>query len=163
MRRAAVLAMLLVLLSVRPAAALSVTQTIAVGSQPFGLAAAGGLLYVANNGGSTISIIDSASNTATGTVAVGSGPGEIATDPAAGRAYVGNFNDGTVSVVDTTALAAIATLSPGGLGVAVDAGLGRLYAAVPSRLTVFDTTTLQQVAAVTAPAGTSWWSIAVDP
>src|SRR2546430_939697 len=163
MRRAVVLAVLFVLVSARPAAALSVTQTVAVGSQPFGVAAAGGLVYVANNGGSTVSIIDRASNTVTGTIAVGSGPGEIAMDPAAGRAYVGNFNDGTVSVVDTTVRSTIATLSPGGLGVAVDAGLGRLYAAIPSRLTVFDTTTLQQVATVPAPAGTSWWSIAVDP
>src|SRR5438477_8076995 len=101
MRRALALAVLLVLLSARPAVALSVTQTIAVGSQPFGVAAAGGLVYVANSGGSTISIIDSASNTVAGTIAVGSGPGEIAVDTAAGRVYVGNFNDGTVSVVDT--------------------------------------------------------------
>jgi len=163
MRRAVVLAALLVLLSARPAAALSVTQMIAVGSQPFGIAAAGGLVYVANNGGSTVSIIDSASNTVTGTIAVGSGPGEIATDPAAGRAYVGNFNDGTVSVVDTASRSTIATLSPGGLGVAVDPGLARLYVVVPSQVSVIDTTTLQRVATITAPTGTGWWSVAVDP
>src|SRR2546423_13236576 len=104
MRRALVLAGLFVLVLAYPAAALSVTQTIAVGPQPFGVAdAGGGLLYVANNGGTTVSIIDSTANALAGAVTVGSGPGEVATDPAAGRAYVGNFNDGTVSGIDLAA------------------------------------------------------------
>lgn len=163
MRLALALATLLVLLSARPAAALSVVQTIPVGPQPFGVAAAGGLLYVANNGGSTVSIIDTATNAVSGAITVGSGPGEIATDPAAGRAYVGNFNDGTVSVVDTVARSTIVTLAPGGLGVAVDPDLARLYVTIPSQLTVFDTVTLQLVATVPAPAGTGWWAVAVDP
>jgi YVTN family beta-propeller protein len=163
MRRALALATLLVLIFACPAAALSVTQTIAVGSQPFGVATAGGLLYVANNGGSTVSVVDPTTNTVAGSIAVGSGPGEIATDPAAGRAYVGNFNSSTVSVVDTAARATIATLGTGGLGVAVDAGLARLYVVTPSQLTVFDTGTLQQVATLAAPPGTGWWSVAVDP
>src|SRR5947209_3588204 len=163
MRRAVVLAALFVLVLAYPAAALSVTQTIAVGPQPFGVGdAGGGLLYVANNGGSTVSIIDTAANALAGTVTVGSGPGEVATDPAAGRAYVGNFNDGTVSVINTASRSTIATLSPGGLGVAVDPGLGRLYMVTPSRVTVVDTSTLQPVASIVAPSGTGWWSVAVD-
>src|SRR5438270_9409145 len=163
-RRAVALGTLFVLLFARPAAALSVTGTITVGSAPFGVAAAGGgLLYVTNSGGSTVSIVDTATNTVSGTIAVGSGPGEIAMDPAAGRAYVANFNDATVSVVNTTTRSTITTLGPGGLGVAVDPGLGRLYAVVPSQLTVFDTATLQQVATVPAPSGTGWWAVAVDP
>ena len=166
MRRALALAVLLVLVTAHPAVALSVTQTIPVGPQPFGVAAAGGgLVYVANNGASTISIIDTTTNAVTGTVVVGRGPGEVATDPAAGRAYVGNFTDGTVSVVDMAARSTIATLATGGLGVAVDPGLRRLYVTVtvPAQLTVFDTTTLQQVATVPAPSGTFWWAVAVDP
>ena len=164
MLRALAVAVLLVLATAYPAVALSVTQTIPVGQQPFGVAAAGGgLVYVANNGASTISIIDTATNAVTGTVAVGRGPGEVATDPAAGRAYVGNFTDGTVSVVDMAARSTIATLATGGLGVAVDAGLARLYVTAPAQLTVFDTTTLQQVATVPAPSGTGWWAVAVDP
>ena len=163
MRRAVALGTLLVLVLGYPAAALSVTQTITVGPSPFGVADAGnGVLYVANNGGSTVSVIDSATNAVTGSVAVGSGPGEIAMDPAAGRAYVGNFNDGTVSVVDTASRSTIATLSPGGLGVAVDPGLSRLYMVVPSRVTVVDTLTLQPVATILAPSATGWWSVAVD-
>ena len=159
-----VLVLVLVLPGGGQALALSVIQTIAVGPQPFGVAnAGGGLLYVANSGGTTVSIVDTATNAVTGSITVGNGPGEIATDPAAGRAYVGNFNDGTVSVVDTAARSSIATLSPGGLGVAVDPALSRLYLASTSRLTVFDTLTLQQVAAVPAPTGTSWWSVVIDP
>ena len=166
MRRLLVLPLVLVLAlpGGRQALALSVVQTIAVGSQPFGLAnAGGGLLYVANSGGTTVSVVDTGTKTVTGSITVGSGPGEIATDPAAGRAYVGNFNDGTVSVIDMASRSSIATLAPGGLGVAVDPDRSRLYLASPSRLTVFDTLTLQQVAAVPAPTGTSWWSVAIDP
>jgi len=162
MRRAVILAGFLVLLSAWPAAGLSVTRTIPVGSQPFGVAASGSLLYVANSGGSAVSVIDTATNTVTGSIAVGSGPGEIAADPAAGRAYVANFNSGTVSVVDLATRATVATLGTGGLGVALDPGLGRLYVVTPSQLTVFDTATLQPVAAIPA-SGAGWWAVAVDP
>ena len=163
MRRALAIAMVLVLpvlLSARPADALSVTRTIPVGAQPFGVAAAGGLVYVANSGGTTVSIIDTASNAVTGSIAVGSGPGEVVVD--GGRAYVGNFNDGTVSVVDTATRSTVATLTPGGLGVAVDPVLHRLYATSGARLTVFDTDTLQAVATLNAPVTGGWWAVAVD-
>ena len=162
MRRAITIGMVLVLpvLLTAPAAALSVVRTITVGAQPFGVAAAGGQLYVANNGGSTVSIIDTASNSVIGSIAVGSGPGAVVVD--GGRAYVGNFNDATVSVVDTTTRSTIATLSPGGLGLAVDPVLHRLYATSGARLTVFDTDTLQAVAALNAPATGGWWAVAVD-
>jgi len=163
MRRAIAFAMVLVLpvlLSARPADALSVIRTIPVGAQPFGVAAAGGLVYIANSGGSTVSIIDTASNAVTGSIAVGNGPGEIVVDGS--RAYVGNFNDGTVSVVDTATRSTVATLSPGGLGVAVDPVLHRLYATSSARLTVFDTDTLLAVATLSAPATGGWWAVAVD-
>ncbi len=165
MRRLLIAAVVLVLAlaHVTPAAGLSVTSTIAVGAQPFGVAYANGNVYVANSGGSTLSVIDTATARVVGSVTVGSGPGEVAVDAAAGRAYVGNFNDGTVSVVDTVARSTIATLAPGGLGVAVDPGLARLYATSGAQLTVYDTATRQQVAAVLAPSGTSWWAVAVDP
>lgn len=163
MRRAlapTAVAMVLVLLTALPAAALSVLRTIPVGSQPFGVAVAGGLVYVANSGGSSVAVIDTASDAVVGSIAVGGGPGEIVVD--GGRAYVGNFNDATVSVVDTATRMTVATLSPGGLGVAVDPGLHRLYATSGARLTVFDTDTLQPVATLTAPAAGGWWAVAVD-
>src|SRR6266540_5359243 len=170
MRRAAVLlAVLLVLVAAHPAAALSVTQTIFLGlnSKPFGVAQTpDGHLYVANNGTNTIAVVDPAaaySSTVPPTITVGHGPGEIAIDPLANRAYVSNSDDTTVSVVDIAAGAVIATLSPGGLGVAVDPGLGRLYVAYLSKLVVFDTVSLLQVATITAPAGSYYWGLAVDP
>lgn len=156
-----VLLTVLVVLPVRPAAALSVLRTIPVGAQPFGVAAtADGALYVANNGGSTLSVIDVASNLVTGSITVGGGPGEVTVG--GGRAYVGNFTDGTVSVVDTATRSTVASLAPGGLGVAVDPLLHRLYATSGTRLTVFDTDTLQPVATLTAPASGGWWAVAVD-
>lgn len=167
MRRALALGTLLVLVLTYPAAALSVTQTIPVGAQPYGVALTpDGRLYVANNGSNTISVVDPATAnayTVSPTITVGRGPGEIAIDPVADRAYVSNYNDSTVSVIDIAAGSVIATISPGGLGVAVDPGLGRLYIAYGTELVVVDTASLQQVATIPAPAGSSYFGIAVDP
>ncbi|HEY8807706.1 MAG TPA: hypothetical protein VIN70_09000 [Candidatus Limnocylindria bacterium] len=167
MRRAFALAVLLVLLSGQSAAALSVTQTIPVGLKPFGVVKTpDGHLYVSNNGTNTISVVDPATAdryTVSPTITVGRGPGEIAIDPLANRAYVGNYDDQTTSVVDIAAGAVIATLSGGGLGVAVDPGLGRLYVAFVTKVLVFDTVTLQQIATIPAPATSSYFGIALDP
>src|SRR5216683_3937955 len=155
MRRAFALATLFVLGLAFPAAALSVVQTIPVGSQPFGVAQTpDGRLYVSNNGTNTISVVDPATAnayTVSPTITVGSGPGEIAIDPLANRAYVSNYTDSTVSVVDIAAGGVVATISPGGLGVAVDPTLGRLYVAYVTELVIFDTVSLQQVATIPAP------------
>jgi YVTN family beta-propeller protein len=167
MRRTSVaLALLLVLLLAQPAAALSVLQTIPVGLHPFGIAQTpDGHLYVANNGSNTISVVDPATATSTTispTITVGRGPGEIAVDPVTDRAFVANFLDATVSVVDIAAGVVIATLTPGGLGVAVDPALGRLYATSGTKLVVFDTASLLPVATLLPPAGSGYWGVAVD-
>lgn len=163
MRRALGFAVLFVLLYASPAAALSVLQTIPVGPAPFGVVQTpDGLLYVSNNGTNTVSVVDPSTLTVAATITVGRGPGEIAVDPTANRAYVANFSDRTVSVVDLATRAVVRTLSPGGLGVAVDPALGRLYATSATALTVFDTTSLLPVATLTAPTGTGFWGVAVD-
>lgn len=66
---------------------LTVTQRIAVGSNPDGIVSDYGFLYVSNSGGlnfplldSTISIIDPVSNTETNKVTVGPNPGAIVSD-----------------------------------------------------------------------------------
>ena len=167
MRRAVALGTLLVLVLTYPAAAVSVTQTIPVGPQPYGVVLTpDGHLYVSNYGTNTISVVDPStanSSTVSPTITVGHAPGRIAIDPGANRAYVSNFNDVTVSVIDIAAGSVIATIAPGGSGVAVDPALSRLYVANSSRVVVFDTVTLQQVGMILAPSGTSgWWAVAVD-
>ena len=51
---------------------------------------AAGTVYVANDTGDTVSVIDAATRTVTATIPVGNGPYGVAADPAAGTVYVAN-------------------------------------------------------------------------
>jgi YVTN family beta-propeller protein len=57
--------------------------------------------YVSNSGDNTVSVIDTATNTVTKTVKVGSSPSDVAESPDGSRVYVANQLDDTVSVIDT--------------------------------------------------------------
>jgi YVTN family beta-propeller protein len=58
--------------------------------------------YVANIGGNTVSVIDTATSAVIGApISVGSGPVGVAVNPAGTRVYVVNTNDNSVSVIDT--------------------------------------------------------------
>jgi YVTN family beta-propeller protein len=85
---------------------------------------------VTNSGSNTVSVIDTASNTVTGTVPVGTWPTGVAINPEGTKVYVVNEgyldkeNDGTVSVIDTVNDIVIATVnlenSPSGVAVTPD-------------------------------------------
>lgn len=141
----------------------AVSRTIAVGPNPFGLAidASSSRLFVANSGATFISVIDIRSEQVTAAHAVGSGPGRIAHDPETGKVYVSNFNDASVTVLSADG-AALATLPVGGLGLAVDRVRDVVYAAGGQTLAVIDTRTDRVLRIVAAPAGASWWGVAVD-
>ena len=66
--------------------------------------------YVTNPGNNTVSVIDTSTNTVTGTIAVGNGPEGVVFSPDGTRAYVANSSGDTVSVIDTTALSMGSTL-----------------------------------------------------
>ena len=74
------------------AATNTVTATIPVGSEPYGVAVdpATHTVYVTNAGDGTVSVIDAATNTVTATIPVGAYPDGVAVDPAAGTVYVTN-------------------------------------------------------------------------
>jgi YVTN family beta-propeller protein len=78
------------------------------------LALAAPFAYIANNGSNTVSVIDTASNAVTATVAVGNEPFGVAVNPAGTRAYVTNISGNNVSVIDTATNAVTATVSVGG-------------------------------------------------
>jgi len=61
-----------------------VTATIPVGSVPDGVAVdpAAGTVYLVNDGGDSVSVIDEATRTVTATIPVGSEPIAVAVDPA---------------------------------------------------------------------------------
>ena len=82
-------------------------------SGPIGVAVSpdGSKVYVANAVG-TVSVIDTATNTVTATIPVGSGPFGVAVSPDGSKVYVAN-GVGTVSVIDTATNTVTATIPVG--------------------------------------------------
>lgn len=78
-----------------PATTPEIEQTIAVGSEPSGLAFGNGQLWVANTGSGTVSVIDPASNAVIETYEVGGHPDDVAVG--FGAAWVTDSGRGTVT------------------------------------------------------------------
>ncbi|MEU1232358.1 YncE family protein [Streptomyces sp. NPDC005828] len=114
-----------------------VVATIPVGANPVGVAVdVHDHVFVANSGASTVSVINSVTNTVSATLNVGFHPESVATDPQFG-VYVANGGNGTVSAFDRFH-ALVATVVVGGppgppapdtLRVAVDHLMSRAYVA----------------------------------
>jgi len=79
----------------------SVTAVVATGTAPRAVALnpVTNKIYVANNGSSSVTVIDGATNNTT-TVNVGSFPDAVAVNPVADKIYVANAGSGTVTVID---------------------------------------------------------------
>ncbi|MDV6278311.1 YncE family protein [Rhodococcus erythropolis] len=78
------------------------TVPVPVGANPFGVAITpnGTRAYVANGGGNSVSVIDTATNTMIGNpIPIGTNPRGIAITPNGTRAYVTNGGDNTMSVI----------------------------------------------------------------
>ncbi|OLE77460.1 hypothetical protein AUG19_00430 [archaeon 13_1_20CM_2_54_9] len=73
-------------------------------SAPYAIAITpnGAFAYTANAAASTVSVIDTATNTVITTVGVGSTPYGVTITPDGKFAYVGNEYSSTVSVIDTS-------------------------------------------------------------
>lgn len=66
--------------------------------------------YITNYNASTVSVIETATNTVTATIPVGRGPDGVAVTPGGAKAYIANQIDGTVSVIDTATNTVTATI-----------------------------------------------------
>jgi len=96
-------------------------EAVSVGRGPSGVAVTpdGKKVYVSNSDDGTVSVIDTATNTAASTVNVGNSSWGIAVNPAGTEVYVANLGDtesnldGYVSVIDTAADRIIATVPAG--------------------------------------------------
>jgi YVTN family beta-propeller protein len=102
----------------------------------------GAHVYVTNSGGSTVSVIATASNTITSTISSITAPVRVAVTPDGTRAYVTN-GSGSIWLINTTTNAIIESLSGGAsmVGVAVTPSSTQIYAANQSgsTVTVFST------------------------
>ena len=71
------------------------------------------MVYVTNSGDSTVSVIDTATNTVIATIAVGTTPRGLTFDSANNMVYVTNSGDNTVSAIDTATNTVIGTIAVG--------------------------------------------------
>src|SRR6185503_5578863 len=93
-----------------------------------------------NGGADSVSVIDTASDVVTGTIAVGDGPSALAVAPDGASLYV-MTTSGVVEVVDTAAQTVVGSISVGGAGdLAVTPDGSRVYVAA-GLVSVIDTAT----------------------
>src|SRR5437867_7503599 len=81
-----------------------ITANVEVGIAPEGLVLADGKIYVANSGSSSVSVIDSSSNTVVETIPDEIDPVDLAFDSTNKAIYVTDKSSGELSVIDTTSL-----------------------------------------------------------
>ncbi len=110
------------------------TSTVRVGVEPYGgsVDPALGRAFVGNSGSATLSILDLASETVVTTVPIACrGSGQSAVDRGTHLVYVATHDCGKVSVVNGSTGTRIADIRVTGttdpVGIAIDAGLGRVY------------------------------------
>jgi YVTN family beta-propeller protein len=120
---------------------------------------------VANTTASSLSVIDTATNTVVATVPVGRGPQGVAVNPAGSLVYVTNNGSNTISIIDTATNEVTATVpvGVGPFGVAVNPAGSRVYVTsrVNNTVSVLDTATNRVIA--TVPVGNSPQGVAVNP
>lgn len=85
------------------ASAYRTVATVGVGTNPngVGITPNGRFAYIANNGGTTVSVIDTATNTVIKTMTGFSQPYTITMNALGTKAYITNSNSTTISIVDT--------------------------------------------------------------
>lgn len=139
------------------AARLSVVATIDVGRRPESVIAdaAHHRVYVGNESGATVSVIDDRTNTVLRVIPAAREIEDMALDPSRGLLYTANRISRSVSVIDTTRLAMVATITPGGSpnGVAIDPARRRLYVTLTAQglVAVINTTSRRVVRMVRTP------------
>jgi YVTN family beta-propeller protein len=125
--------------------------------------------YITNAGSNNVSVIDTAKNTVTATIPVGTFPWGVAVSPDGSKVYVSNLQataiPSTVSVIDTATNKVIAAI-PVGIypeGMAVTPDGSKVYVAQntrPGTVSVIDTATNTVTAAI--PVGSAPIGVAVS-
>jgi YVTN family beta-propeller protein len=123
--------------------------------------------YITNTSAGTVSVIDTATNTVTATIAVGGTDTGVAVSPDGSKVYIGSFDTNTVSVIATATNRVIATIAvPSPLGVAVSPDGGKVYVANfdASSVSVIATPTNTVIGSpIPVGAGSFPYGVAVSP
>jgi YVTN family beta-propeller protein/autotransporter-associated beta strand protein len=151
-----------------------VGSPISVGFLPAGVTVTpdGRYVYVTNNGSGTISVIDTASQTAVGSINVAPGPIGVAATPNASLVYAtspgmifSNFDGKTVSVINegTNALVGSLTSGTAPIGVTFTPDGAQAYVANSGSNSVSVINTATNVVALSIPVGNSPTGVALTP
>lgn len=126
--------------------------------------------YVVNSASNSVSVIDTASNTVTATIAVGHAPQGVVFSVDNTHAYVTNFNDGTLSVIDTASTTVVNTvpLAPPGnpsqpVIPAITPDGKSLYIPDLARSVVVVVDTTTNTVTTTVPVGSEPVDVAITP
>jgi YVTN family beta-propeller protein len=138
-----------------------------VGDSPADLAAnpATGMVYVANCGSDTVSVINDSLDKIVTTIRVGSEPCGIAVDPNTNMVYVANSASNSVAIIDGLTNNVVKNIPVGNnpIAVAIDPGLRQIYVANrgSNTLSVIDGATEKVVSNI--KVGISPLGVAVNP
>jgi YVTN family beta-propeller protein len=128
--------------------------------------AAAPFAYIANGTASTVSVIDTASNTVVATILVGSDPIGVAVTPDGKHVYVTSDGSNNVSVIDTASNTVVATVTPVNepIGVAVAPDGKHAYVANynSNSVAVIDTAT-NTVVGTPITVGSGPFGVAITP
>jgi YVTN family beta-propeller protein len=128
------------------------------------IAGAAPFAYVTNEGGDTVSVIDTSTNTVTATVPTGSFPFGIAITPNGAYAYVTSFVSYSVFVINTSTNTVTAAIVVPGFyvyGIAITPDGTKVYVTNDNSVTVIDTSTNSFIATIDGFNGAS--GVAVTP
>jgi outer membrane autotransporter protein len=147
-----------------------VGSPLTVGNQPWGSAVTpdGRYAYTANVGSNTLTVIDMASRSVTGTISgVGIGPSNVTVSPDGKFVYVANQNSNNVSIVDVATSQVVGSpISVGNtpLGIAVTPDGKFLYVSsfFDGAVKVIDTSTRTVVATIPG-VGSNSFNLAISP
>jgi YVTN family beta-propeller protein len=123
------------------------------------------LAYIANHLSDNVSVINTATNTVTATVNVGSYPLGVSVSPDGTKVYVANIASNNVSVINTATNTVTATVTMGGgpFGLSVNPDGTKVYVANQGSGTVSVINTATNTLANTITVGTSPAGVSVSP
>ncbi|MHB8101362.1 MAG: PKD domain-containing protein [Methanosarcina sp.] len=121
--------------------------------------------YITNEYENTVSVIDTATNTVTATIPVGSNPIGVAVSPDGTKVYAANYYGKTVSVIDTATNTVIATVNVGSSpnGIAVSPDGTKVYVTNFHSVTVSVIDTATNTVTSTVDVGSAPRGVAVNP
>jgi YVTN family beta-propeller protein len=124
-----------------------------------------GMIYVANNGSASVTVINSVSENSVATITVGTNPSAIAIDPVTNTIFVVNSGSGNVSVINGATNTVTATVPVGTTpkAIAVDPRANVVYVANSGSNSVSVIDGTSNTVTATPTVGTNPVAVAVNP